>query len=96
MRIGLYLALLFSGVQSLAVAQLVADKFTLDFLLGERIGQCLEMKCAIFRGTILTDLPKPSGKIAVSVDEMLYGLPAGTTQLEVPYRPNQVSKFASL
>jgi hypothetical protein len=92
---GWYVAILLCGAQSRALAQVVSDRFSLDFLLGETIGSCLVRSCAIFRGTILTDLPKPAGKIVLRVDEALYGLPAGISKLEVPYTTH-VSNYTAL
>ena len=91
MKFGLPVAILVCGAQALIPAE--TDRNSL--IVGSAIASCLLSSCAIFRGTILTDLPKPAGKIVLRVDEVFYGLPDGTSELEVPYtnRPSPYSQW---
>jgi hypothetical protein len=56
-----------------------------DFGLGSLAGECLTAKCEVFRGTMLTESPKPGVPVEFKVQEWLLGEHTPDETVGVPY-----------
>jgi hypothetical protein len=61
-----------------------------DFDLGTMAGSCLVVRCEIFRGIMLTELPRSGEAVAVKVTEHLFGEPRANETELVPYDDREV------
>lgn len=56
-----------------------------NYRLGNDVGECVVMKCQVFRGHLVTDSPKSGQLVTIKVDEVFFGLAAGQDVVRIPY-----------
>src|SRR5437016_7599155 len=85
MRIFTNLLIVASIAQSLSGGATKPSQAEDDYALGWAVGQCLVLKCEVFRGYLLTQVPGPQKLVQIRVVDRLFGMSSVLETIGVPY-----------
>jgi hypothetical protein len=85
MRLITFILIGFSLGEAVAMAAPRSQELE-EYTLGREVGRCLAVRCQIFSGFVLTEIPKPEEPIAVRVEETLFGRDSGPKVMRLPWQ----------
>jgi hypothetical protein len=79
-----FLTMALAGASTMLAAQAPLDPT--GFGLGERVGRCLVARCAVIRGSLLTEKPISGSAVRFKITETILGSTGQTDTVDLPYQ----------